>query len=142
MARPGRTDHGDIEPSEHRPAFQGTSSWSDPRHIERRFWIHGRHYLLGSVSATIADGKTTLALTEAIAMATGKNLLGVEPSCRQTVLYWNGEESSDEIQRRVHTICQHFGLNARHDLTGWLFIASGDASLSPAPGAMAWSLAT
>src|SRR5262249_48277894 len=52
----------------------------DPAKIEPRNWIYGKHYLAGAVSATIADGavgKSILELTEAIAIVTGRPLLGV-----------------------------------------------------------------
>jgi hypothetical protein len=93
----------------------------DPATLPPRDWLYGRHYLKGAVSATIADGgvgKSTLALTEAIAMVTGRALLGITPNkvcfedeqvaCR--VLYYNAEESLAEIQRRVLAICQHFDI--------------------------------
>jgi RecA-family ATPase len=102
------------------------SDWSaelpPPRH-----WEYGRHYIRGSLSCTIADGgtgKTSLAITEAIAMATGRPLLEVAPRGRFRVLYWNGEEPQEEIRRRVHAICQHYHVDPA-ELKGWLFISSG-----------------
>jgi hypothetical protein len=97
----------------------------DPGKMEPRYWLYGRHYLKGAVSCTVGDGgtgKTTLALTEAIAMATGRNLLGVTPMIVQEldgtqmrnrdgtamhwdILYVNNEESRGEIERRVSAIC-------------------------------------
>ena len=100
----------------------------DPAKLEPRRWLYGRHYLEGAVSATIADGgvgKSTLALTEAIAMVTGRPLLGITPNKEPTgwddgsvrdryeVLYYNAEESLDEIKRRVLAICQHFEIDPR-----------------------------
>jgi hypothetical protein len=118
--------------------------WSErnPADHPPREWLYGRHYLKGSVSATVADGgtgKTTLVLTEAIAMATGRNLLGIEPfvhkqeveageecdpSRPQRVLFWNGEEARDEIDRRVFAICQAHGIPLGK-LEGQLDILSG-----------------
>jgi hypothetical protein len=46
--------------------------------IERWNWLLGRHLLRGEVSATVATsgtGKSTLAITEALSMASGKQLL-------------------------------------------------------------------
>jgi RecA-family ATPase len=95
----------------------------DPAKLEPRQWLYGRHYLQGAVSVTIADGgvgKSTLALTEAIAMVTGRALLGITPN-KQTgnglvrdyreVFYYNAEESLAEIKRRVLAICQHFEID-------------------------------
>jgi hypothetical protein len=102
--------------------------WSDPDvvNLAPRQWLYGRHYLIGAVSATIADGgvgKSTLALTEAIAMVTGRPLLGITPNKelfpdgavrdRRDILYYNAEESLDEIKRRVLAICQHFEIDPR-----------------------------
>lgn len=113
----------------------------DPAKLEPRRWIYGGHYLEGAVTATIADGgvgKSTLALTEAIAIVTGRPLLGITPTKqtyedgwtteRRTVLYYNAEESLDEIKRRVLAICQHFGVDPKE--VDWrnhrgLWIASG-----------------
>jgi len=111
-----------------RPPFAAVSSWPDPGDIEPRQRVYD-HYMLGTLSATIADGgvgKTTLVIAEAVAMVTGRNLLGIEPTAPAKVLYWNGEESRDEIERRVLAICQHHGIDAKPELTGKLFIASGD----------------
>jgi hypothetical protein len=94
----------------------------DPETIEPRRWLYGRHYLAGAVSATIADGgvgKSILALTEAIAMATMRPLLGIKPwrhpewesSARLEVFYYNAEESLEELQRRVIAICQHYEID-------------------------------
>jgi hypothetical protein len=100
------------------------SKWDecDPATLEPRCWYYGRHYLAGAVSATIADGgvgKSILGLTEAIAMAIDRPLLGITPvkppdyesSYRLQVLYYNAEEPLAEIQRRVLAICQHFDIN-------------------------------
>jgi hypothetical protein len=100
----------------------------DPAKLEPRRWIYGKHYLDGAVSATIADGgigKSTLALTEAIAIVTGRPLLGLTPTVefwqgkpvRRSVLYYNAEESLNEIKRRVCAICQHFDIDLKdlHD---------------------------
>jgi RecA-family ATPase len=108
------------------PQFSYFMGWDDPNvaQIEPRQWLYGHHYLKGAISATIADGgvgKSTLALTEAIAMVTGRPLLGIAPNKelfndgavrdRREVLYYNAEESLTEIKRRVLAICQHFGIN-------------------------------
>ena len=50
------------------------------RAVAPREWVYGRHLIRGYVSCTVSPGgagKTTLALTEAIALATGRALLGV-----------------------------------------------------------------
>src|SRR6266436_6703213 len=55
--------------------------WQDPSTIPLRDWIYGKHMLRGIVSMTIASGavgKTSLKIVEALALATGRQLLGVE----------------------------------------------------------------
>jgi hypothetical protein len=92
-----------------------------------RHWEYGRHYIRGSLACTIADGgvgKTSLDITEAIVMATGRDLLGVKPKRQFRVLYWNGEEPHEEIRRRVFAICQRYRIDPA-ELDGWLFTSSG-----------------
>jgi hypothetical protein len=55
--------------------------FSDPSKIPLRDWIYGKYLLRGIVSMTIASGavgKTSLKIVEALALATGRPLLGVE----------------------------------------------------------------
>lgn len=110
-----------------RPKFPASADWDDgPRNLPRRLWLYGRHRLLGSVSATIGDGgkgKSSLVIAEAVAMATGRNLLGVQPNGRTPVLYWSGDECTEEVMRRVYAVCQHYGIDHK-DLTGKLFTSS------------------
>ena len=70
-------------------------SWTvvDAMTIPPRRFLYDNHYIRNFASITIATGgvsKSTLCLTEMIAMATGRNLLGVEPPQRLKVLYFNG----------------------------------------------------
>jgi hypothetical protein len=73
----------------------------DPSTFPRRY---GRHYARKFVSMTVAPGdvgKTTLTLTEAVAMAANMPLLGVRFRQAYRVWYWNGEDPREEIDRRV-----------------------------------------
>jgi RecA-family ATPase len=69
-------------------------------------------------------GKSSLLLVEALAMSTGRNLLGEQPNERLKIWYHNAEDSLEEIRRRVLAICQHFDI-PQHELVGWLFVTSG-----------------
>ncbi len=114
---------GRVEPRR----FEPVSTFRDPATIPRRQFLYARHYIRGAVSATIADGgigKTNLAIGEGIAIATGRNFLGVDVPEPQHVLYWNGEESIDEIERRVHAVCMHHGVEPS-ELVGKFFMMSG-----------------
>jgi hypothetical protein len=65
-----------------------------------------------------------LFLVEALAMSTGRNLLGEQPTERLRVWYHNAEEPKEEIDRRVLAICQHFNI-PQDELVGWFFPTSG-----------------
>lgn len=101
----------------------------DPASIPRRQFLYGRHYIRGAVSGTVGAGgfaKSLRLLTEAVAMATGRDLLGeVTFDGPLRVWIWNGEDSRDEVERRVAGICQHYGIDAERELKGKLFINSG-----------------
>jgi hypothetical protein len=101
--------------------------FGDPASLPQRKWIYEPHYIRGFTSLTVAPGgvgKSTLAITEAIAIATGRPLLGITPSERTKVWYWNGEDPQEEIQRRVHAVLQHHHV-PKEEVEGWLFVGSG-----------------
>lgn len=101
--------------------------WRDPKMIPPRKFLYGEHLIRKFASAKFAAGgvgKSILALTEAIAMAAGRPLLGIVPRQRCRVWYWNGEDPKEETERRIAAICLHFGI-AADDLEGWLFVDSG-----------------
>jgi hypothetical protein len=106
--------------------------WRDPALIPPRRWLYKPHLIRGFTSLTVSPGgvgKTTLGLCEALALATGRPLLGIKPVERTRVWFWNGEDPLEELERRVHAIAIHFGLG-REDIEGWLFLGSGrDADL-------------
>jgi phage/plasmid primase-like uncharacterized protein len=109
-----------------RPLFQ---SWQviDFALLPPRRWLYGTHYIRKFCSLTVAPGglgKSTLALIEAIAMATGRNLLGINPVQRLKWVYFNAEDPLDEIMARVGAVLQHFNI-PQEELVGHLFIASG-----------------
>jgi len=49
-------------------------------------------------------------MVEAIAMASGHELLGIKPVKKLKVWYWNGEDPREEIDRRFAAICKHYGI--------------------------------
>ena len=106
--------------------------WRDPADIPPRRWLYKPHLIRGFVSLTVSPGgvgKSTLTLCEALALASGRSLLGVLPSERTRVWCWNGEDPGEEIERRIQAAMMHHQLKAA-DLEGWLFTGSGrDADL-------------
>jgi len=99
----------------------------DPLGHPRRDFIYGKHYIRKFASVTVAPGglgKSTLVLAECIAIATGRDILGITPKQRESVVYFNAEDPLEEIERRVLALCQHHSI-PQDDLVGWLFLASG-----------------
>ncbi len=99
----------------------------DPKTLRPREWLYGRHFVVPYLTATVSSsgaGKTSLLLVEAVAMATGRNLLGYQVRERFKVFYWNGEDPLEEIIRRLHAILLWFKID-RSEIEGWLFISSG-----------------
>lgn len=119
----------DLNPSEaHKPIIKATPySFKDPRAIPKREWLYGNHYIRKFVSATVAPsgvGKSSLEIVEALAMATGKPLLGVEPKGQFRVWLWNGEDPLDELERRIGAARLHYGITDE-DIGDRLYIDSG-----------------
>jgi hypothetical protein len=95
--------------------------------IPQRDWMYGTHLIRGFVSARFAPGatgKTSLALVEALAMVTGKPLLGIAPKRPLNVFVWNGEDPLEEVERRFEAVRLHYGI-AEHEMHGKLFLMSG-----------------
>jgi hypothetical protein len=98
----------------------------DPAKIPPRQWVYGRHYIRKFLSVTVAPGgtgKTAITLAEAVAMATGRDLMGIQTEKRR-VWVWNLEDPLDELQRRIAAICQHFGVS-QGELGDRLLVNSG-----------------
>jgi hypothetical protein len=99
----------------------------DPRTLPPREHLYGNHYQRGIASATVAPGgvgKTTLSTGEGVAMTTARNLLGEQPTGRFRVWIHNGDDDTDELDRRIIATCQHYGI-PQGELDGWLFRTSG-----------------
>ena len=94
--------------------------------IPKREWVYGRHYIRKFLSVTVAGGgtgKTALTMAEAVAMATGRNLLGVETEKRR-VWVWNLEDPLEELHRRLAAIMLHYRINSE-EYEESLFVNSG-----------------
>lgn len=102
--------------------------WRDPKTFPRRQWLYGRHLIRKFLSCTIAPGgvgKTNLVLVEAVAMASGRPLLGM-PVRGGPHRVWviNLEDPLEELERRVVAICIHFGIDPS-EIEGRLLLNSG-----------------
>lgn len=101
--------------------------WRDPAQIRPREWVYGRSIQRGHVRAILAPGaagKTILSVGEALAMATGRNLLGQEvPGGPKRVWLWNLEDDGEELARIVQAACKHWSIGPE-DIRGNLFVDS------------------
>lgn len=101
--------------------------WRDPTTIKPREWVYGRSIQRGHLRAVVAQGaagKTILSVGEALAMATGRNLLGQEvPGGPKRVWLWNLEDDAEELSRIIQAACKHWGITAA-DIGGRLFVDS------------------
>jgi hypothetical protein len=98
-----------------------------PSEIAPREFLYGDHYQRQYASVTIAPtkvGKSSLGIVEALAMASGKPLLGVKPEGLFRVRIWNGEDPIEEMERRIVAAMQHYGLS-EVDIGDRLLVDSG-----------------
>jgi hypothetical protein len=88
-----------------------------------RQWLTAGQFCRTFLSGLVAPGdvgKTTLRLTQAIELATGRELLGMHVYRRSRVLIVSFEDDLAELHRRLLAICKQHGINAA-ELRGWLF---------------------
>lgn len=110
-----------------RPITATAFEWVDPASMPPREWLYGKHLIRRFVSSTVAPGgvgKSSLLLVEALAMATGRPLLGEKPAGQLRVWVWSGEDPLEESQRRVLAACIEHGITPA-DFAGRLFVDSG-----------------
>ncbi|XIA67814.1 AAA family ATPase [Bradyrhizobium sp. TZ2] len=103
----------------------------DASAIPVREWLYGRHLIRKTGSATVAPGgagKSTLTIAEALALVTGRPLLGITPAQCCKVWLWNGEDPLEEIERRITAACLHFGIKAK-ELEGNLFVNGRESEI-------------
>jgi hypothetical protein len=101
--------------------------WREPKLILPREFLYGKHYIRKFVSAGFGapgGGKSSKRLIEALAMTSGRALLGVKPVEKLKVWYWNGEDPSEEIDRRLAAACLFYGIK-KEEVEGHLFVDSG-----------------
>jgi len=102
-------------------------AWTDPATIPQREWLYGKLLLRKFVSSTISPGgigKSSLVTAEALAMVSGKDLLGIEPGARLRVWLWNLEDPLDETKRKIQAAALHYELEPE-DIGDRLMVDSG-----------------
>ena len=96
--------------------------------LPKRRWIYGRHYIRGFVSVTASApgiGKSSQLIVEALAIATGKPLLGEPVHERAPVWVVNLEDDLGEMQLRLAAAMNHYGLT-HADIDGYFFMDGED----------------
>ncbi len=96
--------------------------------LPRREWVYGYDYIKKYISVTASAGgigKTSAIIVEALAISTGKDLLGVrvKEQCNTWVI--NLEDPISELQMRTIAAMQHYGLTP-DDIKGKLFMDGED----------------
>lgn len=95
--------------------------------IPPRDWIIPGRLISEYVTLTVAPGgtgKSLFSVLELLAVATGKNLTGIEPVKSGPVLLYNLEDPSDEIYRRLIACCIANNLPVKESLQN-VFVQSG-----------------
>ena len=96
--------------------------------LPRREWVYGYDYIKKYISVTASAGgigKTSAIIVEALAISTGKDLMGVrvKEQCNTWVI--NLEDPISELQMRTIAAMQHYGLTP-DDIKGKLFMDGED----------------
>ena len=113
---------------------QAASEWPTPYSawdasiLPRREWIYGYDYIKKYISVTASAGgigKTSAITVEALAIATGKPLLGTAVKSQANVWVINLEDPISEMQMRTLAAMKHYGLN-KEDIKGRLFVDGED----------------
>jgi hypothetical protein len=109
-------------------------SWPTPYNmfnaltLPRREWVYGYDYIKKYISVTASAGgigKTSAIIVEALAIATGRPLLGVEVKEQTNVWIINLEDPISEMQMRTIAAMQHYDIKPE-DIKGRLFMDGED----------------
>jgi hypothetical protein len=101
--------------------------WRDPSTIPARDFLYGSHYSREFVSGTAAPGgtgKSAASVAEAVAMVSGRPILGTNPKRPLNVWMWNLEDPREEVERRFAAAVLHHGIDPRN-MPGKLYVNSG-----------------
>lgn len=119
--------YDELRTSEPSPISATKYVWRNPTEIPQRDWIYGRMLQRGTVIAVIAApamAKTTLMTGTALALVTGKALLGKQVwKGPQRVWLWNLEDPISEIAMQVQAAAIRWNLTPE-DIGDRLYIDS------------------
>jgi RecA-family ATPase len=115
-------------------ADKDEQSWPTPYNmfnaltLPKREWVYGYDYIKKYISVTASAGgigKTSAIIVEAIAIATGKPLLGVNVKEQTNVWIINLEDPISEMQMRTIAAMQHYNIKPE-EIKGRLFMDGED----------------
>jgi DNA polymerase I-like protein with 3'-5' exonuclease and polymerase domains len=98
-------------------------------------WLYGRHLLRGEVAGTAATGgtgKSTMSIVEALAMASGRALLGEQIPRPLRVVLVNLEDARNTMDKRIAAAMQHYKLTAADIGDRLTVIAKGEVKVKVA----------
>jgi hypothetical protein len=102
--------------------------WRDPASIPLRPWAYGRWFLRGTIACVVAPGgvgKSTMLAGTALALASGRPLLGKTVwDGPKRVWLWNLEDDLDELSRSIQAAAKHYAVEPV-EVEGRLFVDSG-----------------
>ena len=101
--------------------------WRPPADLPPRPWLYGRHLIRRQVSVTVAPGgvgKSSQAIVEGLAMASGRKLLDEWTANDLKVWIYNLEDPRDELDRRIIAAMQHHEISPE-EIDGCLFADTG-----------------
>jgi hypothetical protein len=96
--------------------------------LPRRHWLYGTSYIRGYISVLASAGgvgKTSMTIVEALAMATGRPLLGETVHEQGNVWLINLEDPRSELLMRTLAAMKHYGLSKK-DVYGKIFLDGED----------------
>ena len=112
---------------ESKPAEPAKGQWPTPvaqfveADLPKRRWIYGNQYIRGFVTVTASAGgvgKTSLAIVEALAIVTGRELLGEPIRERTSVWIINLEDDGGEMRLRIAAAMRYYGISHADISTG------------------------
>lgn len=103
--------------------------WPAAHTIRQRPWLYGRQLVRGTVSVIVAPGatgKSALTVGMALALTTGRSLLGKEVhGGPQRCWLWNLEDDADELARSISAAAWVHEVDPARDVADRLFLDSG-----------------
>lgn len=100
----------------------------DEATLPRRRWVYAHHHIRGFVSVTASAGgigKTSLTMVEAMAVATGRDLMGEPVKERTNAWIINLEDPRSELELRLAAAMNHYDIK-HGDIAGKLFMDGED----------------